>query len=145
MQSGQLVIFCDALGFPSSRYRADRRLGAHAPAGDHQSHYGCSYAARAPAIDVHDFTSHETCALGAEEKDHRGDFLRCSDATKRYARNSAAIVLIGRNPARTYGGVTETSPARRINRSGVYAGNEDVVLGALFGQRLGEVQQPRID
>src|ERR1044072_5659706 len=103
------------------------------------------YAARASAIDIDDLAGHETGALGAEKKDHGRDFLGCSDAAERDARNGAAVILLGRHPARPTGRLAPTLPPRRIDPARVDAGDQPVVLGAVFGQRLGEAEQPGID
>ena len=75
-----------------------------------------SYAARASAIDVDDLAGHKTCALGAEKKDHRRDFFGCTDTAKRDAGDRTTVVMIGRDPARTRGGIAKTSPPRRVDR-----------------------------
>src|SRR5258708_32202927 len=102
-------------------------------------------AARAAAIYVDDLAGDETGALGTQKQDRGGDLWGCPDAAKRDARNSAAVELIRRNAARARGRVTQSSPAWRVDGPRIDPGHQNIVLGAFFGQRLGEVQQAGID
>src|ERR1043166_3771270 len=87
------------------------------------------YAARAAAIDIDDLAGHETGALGTEKQDHGGDLLGCADPAERHARDRAAIVLLGRDPARPHRRLAQTLPARGVDRARIDAGDQHIVLG----------------